>query len=152
MGKCSMFSAWLVDVCHSWFNCWCRQYRSGNLEWLCCQGQIFRKFGITFHAKFHTSHFSNHFSKIVNSHFTFLKSHFMFHFLNFTSTSISCILLCISWSVKWDLWNGKCEMRITFHVSHMPNVICETNMKREFKFSKNLPLFNFCFLRWYIKQ
>ena len=31
-------------------------------------------------------------------------------------------------------------MRITFHVSQMPNVICETNMKREFKFSKNVPL------------
>ena len=31
-------------------------------------------------------------------------------------------------------------MRITFHISQMPNVICETNMKREFKFSKNLPL------------
>ena len=30
-------------------------------------------------------------------------------------------------------------MRITFHVSHMPNVICETNMKRESKFSKNVP-------------
>ena len=28
-------------------------------------------------------------------------------------------------------------MRLTFHISQMPNVICETNMKRDFIFSKN---------------
>ena len=67
------------------------------------------------------------------------ESHFMFHISNFTFTSISCILLFISWSVKWDLWFVKWEMRITFHISQMTNVICETNMKREFKFSKNVP-------------
>ena len=28
-------------------------------------------------------------------------------------------------------------MRLTFHISQMPNVICETNMERDFIFSKN---------------
>ena len=66
------------------------------------------------------------------SHFTFLKSHFILHYVH--------LLLHILHFTLHDLWNGKWEMRLTFHISQMPNVICETNMKRDFNFSKNDPL------------
>ena len=61
----------------------------------------------------------------------------MFHISNPSFTYISYILLCISCCVKCDLRSEKCEMSITNHNSQMPNVICETNMKREFNFWKN---------------
>ena len=103
-------------------------------------GGHFLKIGIHVSRKFsHFTFLKSLFQKCMLSfhisQITFHVSHFKFHFytniLHFTLKS---------WSVKWDLWNGKCEMRITFHVSQMPNVICETNMKREFKFSKNVLL------------
>ena len=70
-------------------------------------------------------------------HFTFLKTHIMFYISNLNFGSISCLLL----EVQNEICEmAKCDMRITFHVTQMPNVICEKNMKHEFNFSKNVPL------------
>ena len=92
-----------------------------------CLERIFRKIVFTF------TYYS---SKNVGSHLTFLTSHFKFYILNFSFTCISCILHFITCSVKL-------ESHFTFPISPIPNVICGTNMKREFHFLKNALLEQF---------
>ena len=101
------------------------------------QGLIFRKNLV--HVSRKMSHFSFHISLIQKCILSLHISHITFNvkIYNFSFTFIFCILLLIFCTVKCDLWSGKCEMRTTFHVYQMPNVICETNMKREFNFWKN---------------
>ena len=55
-------------------------------------------------------------------HFIFLKTHIMLFISNLNFGSISCLLL----EMQNEICEmAKCDMRITFHVTQMPNVNCE---------------------------